>query len=242
MGARLLYKMVHALKAPEDAATRERCLTTAIQRGPDFWLARLELAHSLIDALEHPEKITLCSGEHRLSCEQRVEEQAKELAARRPQSSDAVELRARLLLASGKPEEAEGVLRQKCADFRENSKCLRLRVTAAAASDSPELLRAAAAALDANCLVDCVQVRVWLGDLLAARGDWQLAMTYYERALSDGGSDDVSFKLANVASKAGAHARAAELFARLSIRRRDRALLDRVAEERSQALRNTVQE
>ncbi len=95
------------------------------------------------------------------------------------------------------------------------------------------------AALSCSSDTACAGAMAWAGDTLASLGDLGGAMTYYERALRDVPNEAEWLKLAGVASRIGAHARAAEALERVARLRGggDADLKARIDTERARALR-----
>jgi tetratricopeptide (TPR) repeat protein len=215
------------------------CDRLALEADPDLLGPRQRLAQDIIGALKSKED---CQGEDRARCEAELETHVKGIERARPDVSAAMRLRADLLLALGRPEEAEKLLAESCPRFKDQPVCLRARVQAAAEVTGPELLTKAAKALLSAVCVDrgkCADTATWLGDLHAGRSEWGAAMGYYERAARDKESVEALLKLAGAASRGKMHAQAVRALERaLALRGgHDPEISKRLAAERNILLR-----
>jgi uncharacterized protein HemY len=86
---------------------------------------------------------------------------------------------------------------------------------------------------------ECASTATTIGDLLAARGESGTALTYYKRACNEAPDEARWSRLADAASKVGAHAQAAEALEKVAQLRGDRAdptLRARIVSERNRSL------
>ena len=127
IGAAVLHQMALVLSRAEDAAARERCLDEAILRAPGHVVVRLTAANHLLEALGSSTD-SRCKDMRRAECERRVVEHADALERLTPELSHAVELRGRLLMALGRPVEAERLLSERCGHYSDRGSCSKLRV------------------------------------------------------------------------------------------------------------------
>jgi hypothetical protein len=172
-------------------------------------------------------------------CRHELDESIRALETLEPHTTRSIELRARAMLAEGRAEEAESVLRAVCQGDR-MLECLRLRVTAALATQDPTRSATAIQALmSAGCNTPsiCASTATWAGDQLMSNNDPGRASGYYERATREEPSETRWLKLADAASRTGAHGRAIDALERLAATRRDdRVLEQRIADERARAV------
>jgi tetratricopeptide (TPR) repeat protein len=240
-GVPMLIELGRRLSSqPERADLRGRCDREAIARDPAAIAPRVREAEARIDELGRPEPSPLC-GDH-AHCRDEILEHADAIARADPDSATALNLRARIFLAEGKPEEAVKLLEKECDRVGERVPCLRERAEAAArikagaplASASKELLGAA-------CVTntDCADTATWLANLRLGRNEASAALALLTRAAREDPSDEARWiRVADAATRAGAHVQAAEALEKVAKRRggADPDLLRRIDEERKQAL------
>jgi predicted Zn-dependent protease len=217
-----------------------RCDREAIQRDPDVVDPRIREASERIDALGGGPDASLCPD--RAACRALVLEHADAIARVTPASSASATLRARLLVAEGKPEEAVKMLLAACDRVTDGAACLRARVAAAARVKAPAMLDTAARELlGLVCVstVECADTATWLAQLRQERGEPSMALGLLERAArEDPAKEDRWLRLADAASRAGQHAQALDALTKVQNRRGggDPALEKRIEAERSQVL------
>ncbi|WP_437913086.1 O-antigen ligase family protein [Sorangium sp. So ce302] len=241
-GVEVLERMATAGDRREEVDLRLRCAEEAIARDRARVGAHWAAGDALLAMLEAPGSAR-CGGDdgRRAACEREIEAHAAAVQGLDDDSFFAVQLRARLLLLGKKSAEAEQLLSGSCERLDNRAGCLRLRVVAAAQMASSEkLLPALRELLSASCttLAACAATSTWAGDLLAAREDHPSAVTYYARAAQDEPTEERLLKLADAASRAGAHIEASKALERVLQRRggQDPALRKRVLEEKAKAL------
>jgi tetratricopeptide (TPR) repeat protein len=191
---------------------------------------------------------SLCRGDERSSCEKEFDRAVKALDRLRPTLSLSAQYQARFLLSSSKPEEAEALLSLRCPQVEDAGNCQFLRASAAAAiKGKPEVMQAAIRDLQlAACgsAAECAATATTIGDMLAARGEWGTALTYFKRACTDEPNESRWLRLADAAAKVGAHRQAADALEKVaSLRGKvDAALRSRIDAERNHALGIIVRE
>ena len=248
-GAPLLDAMGEILNAkpPENKAlaqeSRRRCDEEALMRDPTRLGPRLRQVQMLFDALEHKLnnealEAQLCAN--RTLCEHSLEEHARLLEQYAPQSSHALRTRARLYTHQGRADEAERMLSTECNRFSDRGECLKQRVMSAAALSGGDRLNPAVRDyVSASCTKasSCAEAAAWAGKLRADRGEYAASMALYERSVREEANEERLMALAEVSSKAGAHAKAAEALQKVLDKRggADPLLRKRIDEEKAKA-------
>src|SRR5262249_51695665 len=152
-----------------------------IARDPTLVSARYRMADLRLRSLGGLPPEGLCAD--RDACRREVLAQAEAIASNKPDLSLAALLRARLLSADGKPDEAERLLAVECAKVNDRVSCLQARVQMAAQIKDAERLTAAAKdllAVSCNTPAICADASTAIGDIRAARGEANLALGMYE--------------------------------------------------------------
>jgi tetratricopeptide (TPR) repeat protein len=239
-----LEAILKLTERPEHDSLRRDLVEAALERFPDLTVIKVALAGDLIASLEgkrHPE---LCQGVQQAACIERASRLATQLAQALPASSQPVELRARLLLATGRATEAEALLGRECVRFNLNRSCVKLRLAAATRARSAQGIEVAARTLIATgCETPaaCAASFENLGDEMSASGNARLALRHYARAAKEEPSLARWLKLADAASSAGAHLQAADALTRaLREKGSDAKLEARLRQERQQAFRQQL--
>lgn len=243
-GAATLDELGVRLNTTGDWMVRSRCDREAIARDPSLVGPRWREASELIFALGPHPRSNLCAD--RSWCDREIEAHAEAIALARPRSSLPAELRARKLLAEGRPDDAERLLHVECAKAADRGDCLRLRVEAAAVVTAGD--RAAAADrvtaavkdyLSASCVRSdrCADAATWAGDRRADRGEWGAAVALYSRAAREDPTEARYLKLADAATRSKAYAEAADALEKVAQKRggADPELRRRIDEQRSLA-------
>ncbi len=140
------------------------------------------------------------------------------------------------------------LLEIECQRVTERIPCLQARVSAAAQIKEPhpskpgaiDRLSAAAKELVGNACntaVSCADMATWVGEIRRGRGEIGLALAMYERAARADPTEARWLKLADVASGADEHGRAAEALEQVAQRHGggDAELKQRIQAERSLA-------
>jgi O-antigen ligase/tetratricopeptide (TPR) repeat protein len=213
-----------------------------LRRDPTNSSGHAHLADYYLAELSMGEKSAVCAGDGRLACSQQFERSVTILDRFSPNLSRSAQYRARLLLADGKPEEAEALLAARCTEVDDMASCQFARAYAAAAVKSkPEVLHVALRELQqvaCGSATECAATATTIGDILAARGEWGTALTHYRRACSDDPSVSRWVRLGDASSKVGLHAQAADALEKAAQLRgdSDATLRARIERERNQAL------
>lgn len=245
-GAPVLVEMARLLAIPPrpgepaaDPFLRGRCDREAIQRNPALITPRVREAEARLQALASHEPLGLCSDRGR--CHEEILEHADAIALAQPDATVAVTLRARLLIAEDRAEEAAKMLETACDQVTDRPSCLQVRVEAAARSKAMAPLDAASKALlGASCVSAeaCASTASYLASIRLGRGETGAALALLARAAREDPSNEARWlQLADAASHSGAHAQAAEALEKVARHRggADAALQGKMEAERSQA-------
>ena len=193
-GAVLLSRLAVTLspKDPERGPWRRRFLEDALTRDPTLGSARVTLIRDLLR-----EGATEAAAEH-----------LARLRATDPGNVHAVELEGSLLAARGEQQAAIAFLLERCP--RRDSTCLRRAVELSAATDDLPLDAPSQAYLAAACRTQaaCGDARLWIGDLHARRQLWGPALAHYAGAAGALETAAAWLRVADAASRQGAHGRA----------------------------------
>jgi hypothetical protein len=237
-GAQVLVAMAGHLKGPSTLLLRASLLRAAVGRAPTSIVARRHLANLLLPILENTEQSLLCSGAERAECVRQVQEAAEFLEVESPTSSEGVQFRARLLVATGHLAEASALLKESCEKFEERRSCLSARLKVVAAlGDSAELQRTTEALAAQNCrsVEDCADLLSGIGDTLVRADRKEVALLYFTKAAREDGGEARWMRVADLASHLGQHALAVQALTSVQARRPrpDPKLQARVEQERS---------
>lgn len=218
IGALVAVALARRAVGEERGALRERLLELATLRDPRSVSALVARAEEEIHAMSDGR----CEG-RRTTCEDQLARLLRTLAALGKRDSAATMARAKIKVALGQTEEAVNLLISECPGMRiaERGACVRVALQAALASDSEVLLSTVERQLGPVACYGpeaCANLHTWVGDQLAAKGHWDLALGRYERALREQSSDERAARAANAAMRAGSFTRALELLQALSRR------------------------
>jgi hypothetical protein len=161
-----------------------------------------------------------------------------------PMSCHPVILEAKMLELQEKVEEGEILLASRCSGCVESEACSAERVRLAAKRKPGEsIVPAVRAYLSIACSHQspCVAPHVYVGDLFAARGDWNGASDQYRQAAL--ASDDVEtwLKASNASARAGDPLRASQALSKAQQRGRgDPALEQRIQQQRRDMVRQQL--
>jgi hypothetical protein len=241
-GVLMLDQIAAYLTVPDSGALRSRVDRELIARDPMQVSARFREADARLKALEQsapaqgapPPAEGICAD--REACRRAVLAEAEAIGSARPDLGTAALLRARLLVVEGKAEEAMKLLAVECQKVSDRVLCLQGRVQAAARiKGTDRLTEAAKDLLGASCGTPgrCAEMATWVGDIRSGRGELNLAFVLYERAARVDPTEARWLKLADAASAAGAHLRAADALEQVARRRgrQDPELKKRIEEE-----------
>lgn len=243
LGASVLFAIANRLGDPAHTELRRRCDEAAIARDPAFVPARVRQAEERVRALAKGSTSALCADRER--CQKEILEHARALEKAEPGTSTALRLRARLMLAEGRPEEAVRLLDRACEQVTDRKACLEVRAQAASEVKAIEPLEAAAKALlGASCVSAeaCADSASWLASLHAGRGEANTALALYKRAAREDPSEKRLEELANAAARVGSHALAEETLRKLLTKRggADAALQRRIDEQHALSVGQAV--
>lgn len=242
-GAPVLVSMATVMweaTPPGDPVLRSQCDREAIRRDPKLITPRVRECDVRLAAIGSGAPAGLCAD--RAHCRMEILEHADAIAASHPDSWLTPALRARLLVAEKKPEEAVKLLEKGCDRVAERAACLRVRVEAAAAIKAPEALNAAAKdLLGAACVTNqaCADMATWLAGVRESRGELGAALSLLSRAAREDPNGEARWmRVADVAAKSGAHVQAADALEKVAKQRggADPELRRRIEAERAQAL------
>ncbi len=245
-GIRMLDQAAAYLDQSQDWPLQTRCNHEVLARDPTEIGARTRETSARLDALATGKPEGLCADA--AACHKEILDHATAIALARPESATAALIRSRLLLVDKKPEEAVTLLEIECQRVTERIPCLQARVSAAAQikdvhpSKPGAIDRLGAAAKElvgnaCNTAVSCADMATWVGEIRRGRGEIGLALAMYERAARADPTEARWLKLADVASGADEHGRAAEALERVAQRHGggDAELKQRIQAERSLA-------
>jgi len=158
-----------------------------------------------------------CSDGERSKCHSRIESEVRTLKKLSPDTSDGIELQARLLALDGKLDEAESLLARECEGFRTRQRCAKLRARLASKVRSSQKLSVAIKSLlSKGCdgAVQCADLFASAAELYAAAGEHQQALVYFEKAAQEDPDAERWTKVARAASRVGSHFLASQALAR----------------------------
>lgn len=240
-GSPMLSGMGSALFAKGVEPCAERLLREAVARAPQAPEPRVELARLLLSQLRRAAPGSTCTAAGREACLAEASRLANEVAGLSPRRSDSLRLRAEIALVRGNAEQACALLTDGCGQIDDRAPCLEARLNAAAATRRLEALIAAAKDyLSVTCTAAeaCSTANLRVGDLFSAQGDLATARTHYERAAREAHTEEAWLRVADAASRAGAHRQAADALAKVAKLRGggDAALKARIETEQRAAL------
>ncbi|HEX4336107.1 MAG TPA: O-antigen ligase family protein [Polyangiaceae bacterium] len=226
-GQGMLNSVAMGFPRDEPRAIRLRCLEESIARAPTGVHTRAQLASDVTQSIaQAKDGDSLCGGTRRNDCVKLVNEQVRQLVKLAPEDPAALIAKAQLMLVLGQAPEAEALLHKGCAHFVYDryAGCERVRVRAAAATHSKDLLDSASRDLAASGCgfgANCAELDVFLGDQAAGIGDLGRALSYYQKAVSDEPTDAHWTRLARTASILGEVNLASKAWAQISNRNPD---------------------
>jgi hypothetical protein len=238
-GAIMLLGAAMAFQGRDGAELRLKILDLAIVRDPKFVIARVDRARELIAAVRSASPP--CVAISQADCLARIRDDAEAIRQLDPLSCQPLLLKADVLGIEGDVADAEGLLAAECASCSDGNSCLGQRLSLASQLSSTEpLMNAARAYLGVACTDNegCLAAHVTVGDLLATRGLWTLAVDHYQEAASKGRKAEWWLRTADASLKAGQIGRASLALLRA---RRDGAG-DTALEARIEAIQSEVAE
>lgn len=213
-GAAVLVELASLL--PWEHTVRLTLIEDALQRQPDLVKAHVARGEHLLHQLSRADAGT-CSGAQRESCIRAGLSNADQVTVHEARSTRGIELRARLLRASARPQEAEGFLMENCSRFPAASDCWKLRAEIAAELKEPARVRDAFDTFLASSCTSaerCASAALWAGRHLERHGQGIIAINYFSRAAQENPSREAWLALANAATRAGQRERARVALAR----------------------------
>ncbi len=204
----------------EDRDTRARLLDDGIGRDPDFAAVRYRRMEDVLRGLEG--KSTGCDG-RRKSCIKRGKSLLAQLEAIEPGASRVLVTRARLLIATDRPTEAERYLADSCARLGGALECWRWQIIAADRAQAEKLPSDGVEAyMQAACVTSrgCATAANWLGAVHMRRREYVAATEMFERAANETNLPAAWAKVAHAAGKAGLETSAARARAKAEARTR----------------------
>jgi hypothetical protein len=234
-----LGRLIAAPPKPGDPVLRSLCDREAIRRDPKLIGPHVREALVRLEALAQGSTKGVCADPSQ--CRAEVLEHADAIALAHPDASIAIELRARLLMAEQRPEEAVRLLDKGCDRVSDRPSCLRVRVEAASRVKAPAIVDAAAKdLLGAACVttVACADTATWLAGVRSGRKEQGAALALLSRAAREDPSEERWLRVAEAASSSGAHVQAADAFEKVAKHRggADPELRRRIEAERASAL------
>jgi len=233
-GAYMLDELAVQTRNAGLAELSARLDTAAIERSPKARGPRIRRAEATIEAIEKG------GCDDRARCDEEVGQLATALEAAFPDESLGARLRARLSAAEGRPEEGEALLSKHCTLVTDRAPCLRARVEVASRIPGTDRIEAAGKdLLAATCLTTstCAETASWLARIRDGRGDSGAALSLYARAAREEPTEARWLALADAASRAGAHAQAADALERAALKsNKTEELRKRIVEERAKAM------
>jgi tetratricopeptide (TPR) repeat protein len=236
-GVSLLTRLIDL--GPEDE--RLPLLREALHRAPaDSSLVAKMTAHYLGE-LQKGAASAMCAADQRATCIREFESSVATLDRLLPRLSEADRYRAQWLVINGEPEKAEALLTARCQAADDPLPCLVARARVAVPLKDPMVLHKAIhdfMQLGCGSERQCAEISTDAGDMLATRGEWGTALTYYVRASKNEPNEARWLRIAGAASKVGAHAQAADALEKVAqIRGKDDPHLQAlIQEERNQSV------
>jgi tetratricopeptide (TPR) repeat protein len=228
-----------------------RCDREAIARDPAIVGPHEREANALIAALKDTYQKNPSNGgastkgtglcANRVLCQEEIEAHAARVASALPRASTAAQIRARALVADGRAADAELLLAAACPTVKDRESCLLARLSAAlSAGRSDRVDVATKELLGASCATAaaCADMATRIADMRAGQGELGAALVLYARAAREDPVESRWLRLADAASRSGAHAQAAAALEKIAQKRAggDAALRKRIEEERARAL------
>lgn len=212
-GVRLLLSLAKNLTSEPAVATA--ILREAVVRDPSSLPARLALTRRLLDDVD-------ASGATCVDKSACLQEASKLLAgsatpSRADSAAELVKLRARVLMGSGKPDEAARLLADECRRSERAIPCIGNWVEAARRAGDKKSLHQAVLALeseDCSAAKSCSAIFWAAGQAAVALGDVSFGLRYLERAATSERSAARWLAVARLARANGQPGRAANAFAR----------------------------
>lgn len=198
-GAHVLFAAAERLNDAQDAENRALLLESAVRHDPLFWRARRSLLEAMLKS---------CPDGAR--CGPDFERQVSALESATPDSTLALEYRARRLEKLGRIEEAESLLVKECPGRKEREHCLSLLLSyASQRHDGARTAQTAKALVADACQADrCIPALLQAGTALEKAGDLTTSLAYFERAAEEQPSAQTLGAVGRVAQALGLFSKA----------------------------------
>lgn len=203
-GVDVLNALAMYTNKPQLRAIHAALLQASLARKSDSPITHGLIIDDLLSDLADPTGV--CSGPAQVDCERQLEQHARVVEAQGPGSLQAVILHSRLLVRQGKSLEAAQWLAKSCRNFTTDLVCAAQFVTVASQVSNLELLdEAGNAYLALACSTPdaCAAAATWIGNLYAARGSYDSALSRFERAVNESPSADAWLRVADSALRSG---------------------------------------
>ncbi len=208
-GVGLLNALAMSFVKPEQRGIHEALLQLSFQRSPSAPATHAIVVDDLLRDLDDPK--SPCAGDARADCEARLRKHAGVIEALGPKNLQAVLLHARMLTHDGKQEDAAKWLAKHCQEFTSDASCATQFVSVASSIANPALLEEASAtylALACSTPDTCANAATWIGNLFMARGNYEHALSRFERAANESPSAEAWQRVASAALSSGHVSRA----------------------------------
>lgn len=237
-GIAMLNALAIQVNKPEARALHDALLTLALKRQLNSPTTHALFVDDLLRDLENPNGP--CGGGATSRCESQLREHADIIEKLGPHNLQAVLVHSRVLVHEGKIDDAADWLSQQCQEFAADTACATQWVLVASRSKNVDRLGDAANAyLGLACSTPdaCASASTWIGNLFMARGNYEWALTRFERAANESPSGDAWLKVADAALRAGHVNRA---YSALMSARRLGATIDPSLEQRTEQARREL--
>jgi lipopolysaccharide biosynthesis regulator YciM len=199
-GVAMLNALAMYQNKPETRTLHDALLSLALERQRNSPATHGLFVDDLLRDLENPNGP--CIGGATSRCESQLRAHAAVIEQQGPHSLQAALVHSRMLVHDGKIDEAAKWLEQQCREFASDSSCAAQWVAVASRAQSPQPLEEAAStylALACSTPDACANAATWIGNLFMARGNYELALTRYERAALEAPSTDSWLRVADAA-------------------------------------------
>jgi O-Antigen ligase len=204
-----------------DEVTRERALLELVSRDPRRRASLTALASHYVQQVENANGDPAPLKNH--VARTAAERWLKALEREAPTEGETILLHARLLQSSGATREAATFLLERCGVTTgpARTKCLQKRLDLSCAfAAGTDCVQASKDYIADGCMDSdqCAGVLERSADLMGSRGEWQVALGYYERAARERSEDRLWMKVARAGARVGALSRAANALSRVRSR------------------------
>jgi tetratricopeptide (TPR) repeat protein len=199
--------MLVTLARQTDATWKDELLREAVRRNPENVDAHLDLGMWLAQQILSNDPA--CAARRQADCAREVDAHVEALHRLWP-GAQWVRLKATLLAALGKPDEALSLLHQACPGTIDQRICFAVALRIASTSGSSPMLSETITHYLGSCAgpQECSSSEIDVGDILAAKEQWGSALPHYTRAAQVLRTAGAWLRVAEVAQRAGAYAQA----------------------------------